>query len=250
MSANLRIHIAPVGFEVRRVTQPLIEMQADKVYLVTYEKNDNAEDYFAAIKAELSHNYKQIQIEEIFLHVWDLYTCIERFRKIILDEKGNHVYVNVSTGTKITAIAGMLSCMLWNAVPYYTHISYSDGIPMSSPSEHIQDSNMLPIYDIIKPRLKFMQVVELLQSAGGTMRKSEIISKLEEKEILRKTGVDGSKLSGPAKHSQLRALLKPMEEDWKFIRVSTSGRRSEVTITEQGENALRIFGCIDNSNIY
>ena len=115
METNLRIHISPVGFEFKRVTEPLIRMKADKVYLVSYQEKDSGEQYLQLIKKELSENYKHIRIEEIFIDIWDLYQCIEKFRKIILLEGNNHVYINVSTGTKITAIAGMFSCMLWNA---------------------------------------------------------------------------------------------------------------------------------------
>lgn len=242
MPSNLRTHIVPVGFEVLRVTQPLIEMQADKAYLVTLGENDDAREFFSKIKTVLSQNYKHIQVKEIFLDMWDLYECIEKFRKIILEETENHVYVNVSTGTKITAIAGMLSCMLWNATPYYAPISYPNRKPKNILSEHVRDSMVLPAYDIIKPKQKLMQILELLQSNNGTLRKAKIIKALEENGILRTTDMDDNELSGPAKHSQLRALLKPMEEEWKFVKVKASGRRSEVTITQQGQNALRIFG--------
>ena len=245
MATNLRVHIVPVGFEFQRVTNPLIEMQADRVYLIRFEKNDDAKTYFSQIRKELSKNYKHIQVKEVFLNIWDLYECIEEFRNIILEEKENHVYVNVSTGTKITAIAGMLSCMLWDTEPYYTRISYPGKKSESIPTEHILDSKPLPAYDIIKPKPEFMHILKLLQSNNGTMRKSKIINELEGEKILRKADLDGNELRGPAKHSQLRALLKPMEQDWKFVKVNASGRRSEVTITKQGENALRIFGCVD-----
>ena len=49
-------------------------------------------------------------------------------------------------------------------------------------------------------------------------------------------------LTEPAKHSQLRAILEPLEKEWKYVQVEASGRRSIVTITEQGETALKVFG--------
>ena len=242
MSANLRIHIAPVGFEFRRVTEPLIRMQADKVYLITYEEADAATKFFSQIKKELSQNYKHILVKEVFLNIWNLYECIEKFREIILNERGNHVYINVSTGTKITAMAGMLSCMLWSAYPYYAPVSYPIKQTKALPTEHVQDSDILPVYDIKKPTSKFMTILSLLQSHGGVMRKSKIIDELEELKILRKIDESGKDLTSPAKHSQLRALLDPMQSDWNHVTVEASGRRSEVSITEQGKTALRIFG--------
>ncbi len=243
MSANLRIHIAPVGFEFRRVTEPIIHMQADKVYLITYGEEDDAAKFFSQIKKELGQNYKHVQVKEVFLDIWNLYECIEKFREIILEEKGNHVYVNVSTGTKITAIAGMLSCMLWHANPYYAPVSYPKREAKVLPTEHVRDSDILPVYDIKKPKSEFMMILSLLQSHSGIMRKSKIIEELEELKILRKIDESGKDLKGPAKHSQLRALLNPLEMDWEYVKIEASGRRSEVSITEQGETALRIFGC-------
>jgi len=237
MSSNLRIHIAPVGFEFRRVTEPLIRMQADKVYLISYKKDDDATKYCSQIKNELSQNYKHIQVKEVFLNIWNYLECIEEFRKIIQTEEGNHIYMNVSTGTKITAMAGMLSCELWGASPYYANVWYP------SDTEQIEEVDRLPVYDIKKPKDSLMKILSMLQSNGGLMRKSKMIDELEEMKLLRKTDENGKELQGPAKHSQLRALIDPLEREWNFVKVEASGRRSEVSITKQGETALRIFGC-------
>jgi predicted transcriptional regulator len=52
-------------------------------------------------------------------------------------------------------------------------------------------------------------------------------------------------LAIPAKEptlSRLRAILDPLEKHWQFIEVRSRGRKSEVSLTEQGKTALRIFG--------
>jgi CRISPR locus-related DNA-binding protein len=245
MSGNLRIHIAPVGFEFRRVTEPLIRMQADKVYLVTYGPDDSAKKFFEQIKKELGQNYKNIKVEEIFVDIWNLYECIEKYRAIVLEEKrkGNHVYMNVSTGTKITSIAGMLSCMLWGALPYYARVSYPSmkktEIP---PTEHVDEADLLPVYEVRKPKTEYLLILSILKLNNGKMRKARLIEKLEAKGIIRLKDESKMKLTEPAKLSQLRAILEPLETDWKYIKVEASGRRSEVMLTEQGETALKIFG--------
>ncbi len=245
MSANLRVHIAPVGFEFRRVTEPLIGMQADKVYLVTFEANDKAQKFYSSVKKELADNYKHIRVEEVFVKIWDLYACLEAYRVILLKERdaGNHVYVNVSTGTKVTAMAGMLSCMLWGASPYYAQVSY----PPSSyaevpPTEYVRDSEVFPVYEIKKPKPEHLLVLEMLSGTGGKARKAKLIDELESKGIIRLRDETKDELTEAAKHSQLRAILDPMENEWQFIRVESSGRRSEVFITDKGATALKIFG--------
>lgn len=246
MSANLRVHIAPVGFEFRRVTDPVIDMQADKVYLVTFEKDDKASKFFLQIKKELYQNYRHIKVEEVFLDLWDPYKCIQKFREIILQEEGNHVYINVSTGTKITAIAGMLASMLWGATPYYARVSYRHPKNIELPTEDVQNPDILPVYEIRKPNFVETTVLSILDSAGGTVRKSKLIEELEKANIIKKKDENVKEFKDTAKHSQLRAILDPMEKEWEFVKVNSRGRRSEVSITKKGKTALDIFGLVSN----
>lgn len=244
-AVNLRIHIAPVGFEFRRVTEPLVRMQADKVYLVTYKPDDPAKRFFGLVKKELGQNYKHINVEEVFVDMWDLYSCLEEYRKIVTFERkaGNHVYINVSTGTKINAIAGMLACMLWEASPYYAPISYLTSRQLEvPPTEQVQDPDLLPVYEIKRPRSEQLFVLGLLSANGGKMRKAKLIQELESGKIIRVKDESRVALTESAKHSQLRAIINPMEMEWGFINVEASGRRSVVSITEEGQTALRIFG--------
>ncbi len=245
LATNLRVHISPVGFQFKRVTEPLIQMQADKAYLVTRAPNDDASKYYDLIKKELKEKYSHINLNEVFLDIWDPYECIEKFRQIILEEQsqGNHVYVNVASGTKITAITGMLSCMLWGGHPYYAKISYpGQSNPDPPPSEFVEEAQLLPVYEIRKPREEYLLIMGLLKTAGGTMRKGQIIRELETRKVIRLKDESKSELSEAAKQSQLRALLDPMQDEWDYIRVDARGRRSEVTIRPKGETALRIFG--------
>jgi CRISPR/Cas system-associated protein Csm6 len=223
-------------------------MQADKVYLVTYAKDDAAKKFFLQIKKELGQNYKHIKVEEVFVDVWNLYDCIEKFRRILLEEKrkGNHVYVNVSTGTKITSMAGMLSCMLWGAYPYYARVSYPLAKESEIPAtEHVEEPDLLPVYDVKRPKPELLLILSILNANHGRMRKARLIEKLEAAGLIRLRDESKSALTEAAKHSQLRVLLDPLEKEWKYVRVEARGRRSEVIITEQGETALRIFGLQD-----
>ena len=44
---NLRVHIAPVGFEIDRIIIPAVKMKADKVWLVAHDNvaEDKASKY-------------------------------------------------------------------------------------------------------------------------------------------------------------------------------------------------------------
>ena len=74
------------------------------------------------------------------------------------------------------------------------------------------------------------------------MRKAQLISELEKAGVIRLKDESIVKFTKAAKHSQLRVILDPMELEWNYVKVESNGRRSEVSLTEQGITALRIFG--------
>ncbi len=86
MHSNLRIHIAPIGFEVKRVTDPIVSERADKVYLITQLKNDKATEHINEIKNVLK-NEKSLEIVTMGTNIWDLYECIKTYKQIIEKEK-------------------------------------------------------------------------------------------------------------------------------------------------------------------
>ena len=243
MNKDLRIHLCPVGFEVKRVVDPLVWMRADKVYLITYKTGDEAQPYLEKIESDLK-SYPHIELVKKYVDIWDLFKCLELMREIISKESGNKLYVNVSTGTKITAIAGMLSCMLWGALPYYAGVSYPSSKEMvPTVTEFVENPpDILPVYGINKPKHEYILILKLLKDNGSQLRKSRLIELLENEGIIKKRSEGGNDLSTSAKHSQLRVLLEPMIRDWNYIQIAAEGRRSKVILTDQGANALRIVG--------
>lgn len=53
--ARLRIHIAPLGFESDRIVLPVIEMKADKIWILVHDnpKKTKAKSYLDDIKTRL-----------------------------------------------------------------------------------------------------------------------------------------------------------------------------------------------------
>ena len=157
--------------------------------------------------------------------------------------KTAHIYINVSTGSKIASIAGTLACMIWKGTPYYSHIDYdnikkdpTDGLP----DERIVSTTHLPVYSIDKPRTESLLIIRALSNIkDGKMKKRKLI------EYLKNQGVIDSELSAAAKHSKLKVLLAPMTVgslDNQLVEVEYKGRQSNVILTSQGESTLKIFG--------
>jgi hypothetical protein len=241
MKTPLRVHICPVGFEVRRVTEPLVSMRADKAYLVSYRRDDEAATYLAKVKSVLHHEYKQIQVTEEFLDLWDLLACIGRFKQIVRNEKeeGNLVYINVSTATKVTAIAGTIVSMLLGSTPYYAKVNYGPRQLSTPPTEKVDEPFEIPVYQILTPRPEALKILEIIEKEKGTIKKKDLIAKLREIGMIR--SIASSDLSLQAAHGQLKSHLNPLEREWRFITVESRGRSSTVKLTDLGRTALRVF---------
>jgi hypothetical protein len=241
---NLRVHISPVGYDpIERVTDALIQYRADRVYLMTYRRDDPAAKEFGKVKQALDR--QRIEAREVYLDIWDLFSCIEKYREIFSRENGNHIYVNVSTGSKIVSIAGMLSCMLWNGSPYYTRLDYTDRNPAArngSVERKVVGTDFLPVYEIIRPPDDSMKVLAIIDRAGGRISKKALIDILQSREY-QMIPQDNPSQTKSAPHSRLRAILDPLEQHWGFVSIQARGRKSEIILTDKARSALRIFGC-------
>jgi len=127
-----------------------------------------------------------------------------------------------------------------NNIQYYAKRDYSTSRHEKSNEEKVIGIVRLPVLEIRKPKNEHLIVLSILEKAGGKMRKRELIQELVKLKIIRPK--EYKKLTVAAKHSQLRAILNPLEKEWDYVKVEYSGRRSEAILTEQGKAALRIFG--------
>ena len=146
MKPELRIHIVTVGFQIRRITEPLIRERADKVYLITRAHEDKATAYLDKVM-KILRKEKYLQVEKRAMDIWNLFDCLQTYKKIINEEeekggKDAHVYINVSTGSKVSSIAGTLACMIWKGTPYYAHIEYND---KKDPADGLPDEDVTTI---------------------------------------------------------------------------------------------------------
>ena len=236
----MRIHLACVGFEVNRITQPILEERADKVYLIMYSQNDKGLPYLKKI-LEILGQYKNIEVRKITGDIWNLFEILNHFKNILQIENaaGSHVYVNVSTGSKVASIAGTLACMLWKGTPYYAHINYEEKRDFDEfVDENVTGKTELPVYSINTPKTESISILKILRNFNGKVKKKILIEKLEEEGVIKED------LSIEAKHSKLKALLHPLSTalDNPLVKVEYVGRQSNVILTQQGDATLRIFG--------
>ena len=192
---------------------------------------------------------KYLQVEKRAMDIWNLFDCLQTYKKIINEEeekggKDAHIYTNVSTGSKVSSIAGTLACMIWKGTPYYAHIEYNDKKDPADdlPDEDVTTIDEIPVYSINKPKPESLLVLKILHSIKEEkpkMMKSRLIEELEEASIIDKN------LSIGAKHSKLKGLLNSISiagSDNPLVEVEYKGKQSNVILTTQGESTLKIFG--------
>jgi hypothetical protein len=117
-----RVHISPLGYEYDRVLEPAVEAKADRVYLLEHSESDNEEpEYHTELVEELQET--GIAVQSVSCDIFDLYAVLGKVAELITEHITDEVYVNISTGSKISAIGGMIACMVTresaNVTPYY-----------------------------------------------------------------------------------------------------------------------------------
>ena len=248
---HARIHIAPVGFEVERVTQPLLEERADRVYLLTRAEDDAAAPFLAEVVRRLRAAPHPIDVRIERAEIWSVFGALGLLRRLFEQERRTDrrdpgvvpIRVNVSTGTKITAIAGTMACMLWRGEAYYVQVSkawYSGLTPHIRPvNDVVRTVDPVSVYELRAPGPELVEVLEALARRGGSLRKRELIQELR---LDRLTHPDGRPSTPQAQHSRLRTRLIPLENRWGFVASDPGGARGRVRLTEQGRLALLMFG--------
>ena len=235
-----RVHIVPLGYEKDRILEPVQELKADKVILLIHS-DDEEPWYRNEVKTELQES--PVRVEECDCDIFDMYGTIGTIADIIDNHSADEVYVNLATGSKVTAIGGMIACMLTDATPYYVRAEKygpedEQGPPSNPVSRGVKGIDNLPSFHIDEPPTEQIRALKFI-SDSGAVRKSKLIEFGEENQLpfLR----DHNAANRTGKYRLLdNHIIDPLTERGE-ITVEQVGRRSEIEITESGENTLRAF---------
>ena len=244
----LRVHVAPVGFEIDRIVLPAVNMKADRVWLIVHDKahEDKGDKFVKEIQSILRNariECLQTQADRI-----DLFDILRALRTIFLKERGNSILVNVSVGSKIQAIASMMACMMFKDIgmikPYYVvpEIYNSSLLEREDKqeTEGVRDIIGLPEYKIEIPSDKLIRGLGLIdERSGGKITKRELKDLAIENNLIR---VDDKKISSD--QAAYMALNKNLIEPllvWRFITESKVGSHHVISLTEDGRHALKFL---------
>jgi hypothetical protein len=256
----LRVHVAPVGFEVDRIVLPAIRMKADRVWLIVHSEPhaDKGSRFVKLIQSKLKDtriDCLQAQADRI-----DLFDILRVLRTIVLREKGNSILVNVSVGSKIQAIASMMACMMFKDIamikPYYVVPQrYNSTLVKEEEkqeTEGVKDIIGLPEYKIEIPTDKLIRCLDIInKKTDGKITKRELKDLTIEHNLIYVEEGDDKKTIGGKKRAREysdqaaymtlnKNLIEPLL-DWRFITQSKIGSHHVVSLTEDGKHALKFL---------
>lgn len=257
MKSNVksRVHIAPVGFEVDRVVEPLKKLQAERVWLISERDTDEdkGKKFLDQVKEKIERELPncEIRIKTCDVINRDLYDNLKIYREILEDEDGNFININVSTGTKIQSIAGILASMFFkndidDIYPYYAipekyNERDSDENQLTSGLKDIVD---IPIFPIQKPQDQLIKALYIFNNSGKKeLTKKEFIELLDEADLLqtRMKQSQGDKSEITTRYVILkRKFLDPLQR-WGFVTTDPLDPRAPVKISSEGKNMLKFL---------
>ncbi len=236
---KLRVHIVPLGFEIDRIILPAQQMKADKIWLLIHDNpsQDKAKSYSETILKQFKKD--KIQVEFAEADRGDVFNILKIVKEIFEREKENDIYVNVSSGSKIQAIACMMACMIFkecNVTPYYAEPESYPSTQGKQQSIGLKNIIPLPKYEIQKPKQELINALKIIKSHNGKITKKDMAILAEDAKIITVGAKDENQ--SQARFASLdKNIIQPLQDQWKFINVQKIGRNRWITITQEGIDA-------------
>lgn len=241
---RLRVHIAPVGFEVDRVVLPAIEMKADRIWLLVHDAPSGRGKSF---EAKIRRLFKDsgIEVEEIRTDRKDIFKILRSVKEIMEQEQQNDLYVNSSSGSKIQAIACMMACMMFGAkntfTPYYAEPEEYPSGGKEQQSVGLKNVIELPKYQIFVPEQELIQALKIVKEHNGKISKKEMAD-IVNKEKLISVNAREENIKQAVFASLDKNIIQPLVDKWHFVEIDKIGRTRWIKLTQEGSNAMEFLG--------
>ena len=245
-----RVQIVPLGFEYERLRKPIFEWKADTVVAVAYGDSEASVPYLDELLAELERN-DRIALEVRRCDIFDLYDTLGTVAEAIHDHEGDEVYVNLSGGSKITAIAGMLACMATGATPIYARPDYgpeAEEVPPEPLHDAVERTFSLPTYPIESPSATHVAFLDFVAERTGEEDATGRYLGASKKELVAFAREEGFRFVAESSAETEKGLYRLLDRhvvdplrERGYVETEKVGRRKYLTLTDAGENALRAY---------
>lgn len=250
-----KIHVVFNAKEHGRITEYVVRSKADRVYYFSHyspEQSDKNESNQRHNLEVLRETLPSAEVIERRVNYTDYFAIIQAISKIVRDEReknpNNQIFINLGTGSKITAIAGLDAAKLWAFRPYYVYSHDYD--PERNPV-HAGEMQLfeIPQFKIDRPDpvlVKALKIIAELGKKNQGMYKKTFIETLDKRGLLvvnsqSKRGNNQTRRKSALYMAANHQFLDPLETNWHYIEVSDRRRNQKIFLTEKGREALKIF---------
>ncbi len=243
-----RVHVAPLGYELDRIVEPLEDYNADEFVLVIRTDETYGKEHQENVENWLEEHDIEYSIEEAEL--LDLVDCISVFGRIVHDlkENGHDVYVNISSSTTISAIGASFAATLWDAEPYYArperYIHEHEREPGEPMSRGLEDVIQVQKLHFEKPDEDLLQILQYIDIHGrgeeNVVRNKDVIEFLDREGYL-EVGENVRNRSQSLNKKFRERYRKKLEDKWNFVFLKGETRARKIGLTEKGKQYLKMF---------
>jgi hypothetical protein len=234
---RLRVHFAPMGFEVQRVVVPAKVLRADVVVLFTLNRADNARRALELAIADLKT--ERILHHVVECNIWDPPAVVNEVGSIVTASPHHEYFFNVSTGAKTACIGGTIAGMFWRVQPYYQAVDYGSK-PIAGKEDYPVKGPPVFVPTFETPMLDRGTVgtLEFIVNEKAPTSKKELMNHLKESSTIRPR--TKPQVTAQALHAQTDVILRRLDS-WGFLRIEGRGKRMLIQATEKGRGGARMF---------
>jgi predicted transcriptional regulator len=260
-----QIHIVFNSREDERITKPIVENPPNKLYYFKafVQKTNQRDMNLEFFEKNVEFIKKRVPSLEIIPREVDYTNYIEiiqELSKIIKYERESnpncHIFINVSSGSKMTSIASTEASRLWDCEIYYLYSSQY--VPNGKGPRHKGEFYIMePItFPINKPDKIYIKTLRLIQDLiSNKYRNKEydiskrkfiyfkrLIEELESEGLVKLDNEHNDPRSRKsALYMKTRHFFGPLIEDLNYIELSDDKRNKKVFLTQKGKDILKIF---------
>jgi hypothetical protein len=189
------VHIIPLGHEFDRAVKPFEKYKANRAYLLAttraygkYSQSMTKEQEWYVKKVEEYLKRQKISVERIDVDLFDTLELAKCISTIITKEKGNRIYVNISSAGRLTSVIATLAAMAHSIKAYYVEADGYTSSPEDKQAHGISICNNLKMQTINNLPLQLPSDIELkiligLFERGDNMNMVEIEKYLGSKNV-------------------------------------------------------------------
>jgi hypothetical protein len=232
--AHLRVHVATLGDLFDRIITPIIDMKADRLYLLKKPRETRKESKLALKKIRQMAKTANFQLLEVQCEIFNQAEVVREVKEIMNKEGKNHIFLNISSGNTVSSNAFTISGFLYKNVArslnlYYYGYDYTN---MKVNSSHLIS---LPAIEMRIPT-EFQQKVLRYISEKGQVRKKSIMEFIHEDYPSKNKNEKSSLLM-----KLNRQVIDKLHYEWKMIDLSGKGKGCLISLNSKGKEFVKFL---------